>query len=499
MKTLGAPRYAALLLTTLVLMAIPTRAIAAQPTVNLGTTSSFAILAGSTITNTGPTTVDGNAGGDIGLHPGTSFPGQAQVTLSGAVHLADSAASIAKDDLVTAYDDAAGRTPVFTVPTELGGTTLPPGVYDTQDGTFHITGTLTLDAQGDPDAVFIFKTASTLITSSDSQVSLINSARPCRVFWQVGSSATLGTNSHFVGHIFALTSITANTGATVQGQLLARNGAVTLHSNIITNAICSDSSAPAIYVSKTATPGSLVGTGTVTYTYVVINAGNVPLSDVSVIDDMVSPVSYVSGDTNSDTLLQPGETWIFRATATISVSTTNIATATAGATESTVTATSTVTVTVAAPAPAIHVVKMASPKSLTHGPGWITYTYHVTNPGNVALSAVSITDNKIGKLAYVSGDANHDGLLQPGETWVYRARVWIRSTTTNVATALGTGGGIVVIGTATTRVPVSGGVIGSGVIPRTATPYYNLLLVGVVSTLAGMLGYWRLGGHHVQD
>ena len=605
MMKLSNPHYAALLMTMLVLLALPARAMAAQPTVNLGTTSSFAVLAGSTITNTGPTTVDGNAGGSMGLDPGTSFPGQAQVTLTGVVHLADSVASIAKHDLVTAYNDAAGRTPVTTIPTELGGRTLTPGVYDSSAGTFQITGTLTLDAQGDSDAVFIFKTASTLITASDSKVSLINSARPCRVFWKVGSSATLGTDSHFVGHIFALTSITANTGATVQGQLLARNGAVTLDTNIITNAICSASSVPAIYVSKTASPNSLVGAGTVTYTYVVTNAGNVPLSNVGVTDDKVSPVTYVSGDTNSDHLLQPGETWIYTATATLSVTTSNTATATGGANGTTatasagatvgvtppapginitkaaspnslvgtgavtytyvvtnvgnvplgsvsvaddkvspvtyvsgdtnnnallqlgekwiytaaatlsattsntatatggaygttVTASAVATVVVTPPAPAIRVAKTASPGSLRRGAGWVTFTYRVTNPGNVTLSGVSVTDDKISKLTYVSGDTGSDRLLRPGETWVYTGREYLRATTTNVATARGTANGIavtgaastVVTGTASTRVSVTGGPIGSAQIPKTATPYYNLLVLGVALALAGVLGYW---------
>ena len=496
MATLSKPHYAVLLMTTLVLIALPARAMAAQPTVNLGTTSSFAVLAGSTITNTGPTTINGNAGGDVGLYPGTAFPGQAQVTLSGAVHLADSVASLAKDDLVTAYKDAAGRTPVTTIPTELGGTTLTPGVYDSGDGTFQITGTLTLDAQGDPDAVFIFKTASTLITASSSQVSLINSGRPCRVFWQVGSSATLGTDSHFVGHIFALTSITANTGATVQGQLLARNGAVTLHNNIITNVICSDSTAPAIYVSKSATPDSLIGTGTVTYTYIVTNAGNVALSNITVTDDKVSPVTYVSGDTNSDSLLQPGETWVYTATSTLGATTTNVATA-VGANETTATATATVTVVVTAPAPAVHVVKTASPGALTRGAGWVRFTYQVTNPGNVALSGVSVTDDKISKLTYVSGDTDKDGMLEPGETWVYTARVYLKATTTNVATARGTANGIVVTGTATTRVRVTGAAIGNARIPKTATPWYNLLVLGVALALSGALGYLKLGASHV--
>src|SRR5680860_631451 len=265
MKTLHKMRHVPLLLTLVVavLLAVPAPALAAQPTVNLGTTSSFAVLAGSTITNTGPTTISGDAGGDVGLYPGTSFPGQADVTLSGTVHLADSVARVAKDDLVNAYDDAAGRTPVTTIPTELGGTTLTAGVYDSASGTFQIAGTLTLNAQGDPNAVFIFKTASTLVTASNSSVNLINGARYCRIFWKVGSSATLGTNSHFVGHIFALTSITANTGATVQGQLLARNGAVTLDTNTITNGICATVTTTSSTTSTTS-PGSTSSTTSTT-------------------------------------------------------------------------------------------------------------------------------------------------------------------------------------------------------------------------------------------
>lgn len=252
MKKLNKMRFMPFLLTLLlvVMITVPTmmsKAVAApsaQPTVNLGTTSSFAVLAGSTITNTGVTTINGDAGGDIGLHPGTAFPGQASVTVSGTVHLADAVALQAKTDLETAYDDAVGRLPVITMPAELGGKTLTPGVYVSDTGEFQITGTLTLDAQDDPDGVFVFKTDSTLITGVDSEVNLINEARYCRTFWQVGSSATLGTDSHFVGHIFALTSIAANNGATVQGQLLARNGAVTLDTNTITNGICADAPAP---------------------------------------------------------------------------------------------------------------------------------------------------------------------------------------------------------------------------------------------------------------
>jgi len=248
MKIPNKMQFTSLFVTLLLMVMVvkPTMVMAAQPTVNLRTTSTYAVLAGTAITNTGTTTINGSAGGDItgnvggnvGLYPGTVFTGRASTTISGAVHLDDNAAIKAKNDLVSAYDDAAGRKPVTRIPSELGETTLKPGVYDSADGTFKITGKLTLDAENDPNGVFVFKTNSTLITASNSSVSLLNKARFCRTFWKVGSSATLGTNSHFVGHIFALASITANTGATVQGQLLARNGSVTLDNNVITNGFC---------------------------------------------------------------------------------------------------------------------------------------------------------------------------------------------------------------------------------------------------------------------
>lgn len=142
----------------------------------------------------------------------------------------------AKRDLVTAYNDAAGRSPVTNVPVELGGRTLLAGVY--KSPSLGLTGTLTLDAKGSPDAQFIFKAGSTLITESNSRVLLLNGADPCRVVWQVGSSATFKTGTRFVGDVLAHTSITAQTAATFRGRLLASNGAVTLDTNTITKASC---------------------------------------------------------------------------------------------------------------------------------------------------------------------------------------------------------------------------------------------------------------------
>ena len=199
-------------------------------TVPLGTAANFAVLAGSTITNTGPTTING----DLGLSPGTSVTGFPPGQVNGTIHAADSVALQAQADLTTAYNDAAARPATATIPTELGGTTQTPGVYDSAAGTFGITGTLTLDAQGDPNAVFIFQAASTLITASASNVDLVDGAPASNVFWVVGSSATLGTSSTLQGNILALTSITVTTGTTIDGRALARNGAVTLDTDTIT-------------------------------------------------------------------------------------------------------------------------------------------------------------------------------------------------------------------------------------------------------------------------
>ena len=189
------------------------------------------------MTNTGPSTINGN----LGLHPGTAVTGFPPGTVNGTTHAANAAALQAQSDLTIAYNDAAGRTPATTAPADLGGLTLAPGVYRSASS-IGLTGTLTLDAQGDPNAVFVFQAGSTLITASASRVRLVNGAQACNVFWQVGSSATLGTSTVLAGNILALTSITMNDGVTLNGRALARNGAVTLINDTITAAHCAGAS-----------------------------------------------------------------------------------------------------------------------------------------------------------------------------------------------------------------------------------------------------------------
>ena len=210
-------------------------AAAATAPVALHTAQSFAVLAGSTVTNTGSSTI----GGDLGLSPGTSVTGfpPGSVT-NGTIHIADGVAGQAQADALTAYNDLAGRPCDFNLTgQDLGGLTLISGVYCFSSSA-QLTGTLTLNAQGNPDAVFIFQIGSTLTTASNSKVQVINGGQSCNVYWQVGSSATIGTTTTFVGNILALTSIALQTGASVAGRALARNGAVTLDTNHVAPGNC---------------------------------------------------------------------------------------------------------------------------------------------------------------------------------------------------------------------------------------------------------------------
>src|ERR1019366_796175 len=194
---------------------------AAVAPVGLGTASSFGVLAGSTVTNTGITSV----GGDLGVSPGTAVTGFPPGIVTGTIPSADGGAAGAQSDPTSAYNGAAGRSPSGSVGPSIGaGHSLSPGVYNATSS-LDVGGALTLNAPGDPSAVFIFQVGTTLVTDSASAVRLTNGAQACNVFWQVGSSATLGTYSSFQGSILALQSISVTTGDTIQGRALARNGA----------------------------------------------------------------------------------------------------------------------------------------------------------------------------------------------------------------------------------------------------------------------------------
>jgi hypothetical protein len=237
----GRPGYswlagAPVLLTSLaVLIATQSSASAADTPVNLGTASTYAVLAATTVTNTGSSVISGN----LGLSPGTSVTGFPPGTVNnGSEEIANPAAAQAQTDLTAAYNDASTRTPTTTGLSSIGNQTLTSGVYNAASA-LDVNGTLTLDAQGDANAVFIFQVGSALTTASGTSIVLANGAQACNVFWQVGSSATVGTGTTFQGDILALTSITVTTGDTLDGSALASNGAVTLDDDNITVPACS--------------------------------------------------------------------------------------------------------------------------------------------------------------------------------------------------------------------------------------------------------------------
>jgi hypothetical protein len=205
--------------------------------IDLGSVVNFAVLASSTVTNTGSTVISGSpvVRGDIGVSPGTAITGfpPGLVSPPGEQHGHNAYTAQAQVDLTAAYNDLAARQPTADLTGQnLGGLTLMPGVYNFSSSA-QLTGELTLNAEGNSSALFIFNIGSTLTTASASAIILANNAQSCNVFWRVGSSATIGTTTAFCGSILALASITATTGASINGRLLACNGAVTLDSNRI--------------------------------------------------------------------------------------------------------------------------------------------------------------------------------------------------------------------------------------------------------------------------
>ena len=254
----------------------------AAQTVQLGTATPFAVLAGTAVTDVPTSSITGA----VGLSPaaGTNYAGLTQAEVTGTIYSTNGTGpagnvddpallTTAKNDLTTAYVAAAGQPPVTTFSAgdnQLGGQTLVPGVYafgTASSANITAASPLVLNGEGDANAVFVFQASSSLVTASNSVVQLENGAQACNVFWQVSSSATLNSSSTFVGTIMALTSITLNSGATVQGRVLARNGAVSLDANTITTPPTCSAATGTTTTTTTPTPAgttattSLGGTG----------------------------------------------------------------------------------------------------------------------------------------------------------------------------------------------------------------------------------------------
>lgn len=493
---------------------------------DLGAAANFAILAGTSITNV-PTSI---ITGDVGLSPASgSFitGGVTQAQVTGTIYAVDAAGpadsvanptllTAAKSALTTAYTNTANEVPPtqtvtassvdsFGAGTINNGANLAPGIYKSPSS-IGVTGTLTLDGGGDPNAVFIFQAATTITTAAASTISLIGGAQACNVFWEAGSSAAqLGSNSFFKGTLMSDQTITLLTGANVEGRLLAFTGSVILDNNTVTRPTCVGlpppvtiassggvgahyfSRLPVINVTKVPSPLSLPsGPGPVTFTYVVTNIGKVPMNTVWVKDNMCSPVQYVSGDTNGNGLLDLNETWTYDCFAKVTQTETDTATAHGYGVGLGMdvydTASATVVVGLPIIPPLIHLVKTANPDVLPAGGGLVTYTYLVTNPGTAPLSNVSIADNKCTGLPnrFVGhpGDVNKNGLLDPGETFYFSCQSNITQTTTNIGTAEGTANGLTALDISPATVVVNPPALpNTGLPPRGTSTSWNIIMV----------------------
>lgn len=561
--------------------------------------ATYSVLAGSIVTNTGATTVSGDLGvsPSIGIPPHfTGFP-PGIVGPPGGSHDADASAAAAQaDDTATfGFLDQGCTTSYAGIQDLTLVSPLGSGVYCAP--ALILTGNLTLTGSGP----WIFKSASTLITSPGSSVI---GGDPCNVWWRVVSSATLDTTTSFIGNIFALTDINMRTGATLNGRALVQTGQVSLQSNTITGPICGlgatltvtkivvggskavsgfsffidgssvssgiarTTSAGLHTVSETADPGytsaitgdcasngtitlapgdskfciitnnsipsggaggvppptpavpPLIdvvkvpsplalpdGPGQVEYTYTARNIGTVPMTNVTMVGDSCSPITLVSGDTNSNAALDLDETWVYICSKMVSATHTNtvVATGWANGISAVDIASASVVVGPVVP-PLIHVTKVPSPLTLPASGGMVTYSETVTNPGTVALSNVRLADDKCSPVNYISGDTNGDLKLDPTETWIYDCRTNLSQNTTNTVTASGEANGLtardfaiatVVVSGASTVAPnmsvppavypsVAGfGLPGAGFPPQEKTiPWNSMVLLGIFTVLS---------------
>lgn len=415
-------RPAHIVLLTALLSAIPFHSASAQVAPTLGAARSFAVLAGQTVTNTGPTIITG----DLGVDPGTAVTGFPPGSVSGGSILGPGgSAALAQLDTTAAYISLAGQIcPVsntFGVPTDLGGLTLVPGVYCFASSA-GLTGTLTLDGLDNPNAAWVFQVASTLITEVNSRVAIINGGQECNVNWQVGSSATLKTGTTFVGNILALTSIALNTNATVSGRVLARNGAVTMDSNTVGISACA---APPVTparptLAKAFSPNVITAGGSSTLTITLSNPDATTADSASLTDTL--PSGVVTADSASTTCggtVTTGTSSVTLTGGSIPASgsctvTVLVTAASAGAYVNSLAtgalqtsngsnaapAVATMAVLLPTATPALSLHKTADRTTYTAVGDVIVYTYVLRNIGGVTLTGpFTVTDDKLGTFA----------------------------------------------------------------------------------------------------
>jgi hypothetical protein len=386
-------------------------------------------------------------------------------------------------DMGTAYTNAsAPATPagvganlnIGTPAGTVGTMTLAPGVY-TWGSNVDITNDVTLS--GGANDVWVFQVTGTLTLDGGKSIILTGGAQAKNVFWQVTGTTNLLAGSNMVGIILDKTNIAMVTGATLNGKALAQTAIALDHNTIGVSTSASSVGSRSRYYTATETSNRIIpligilkvpsplalpnGPGNVTYNYTVWNVGGQqPLIDVSVVDDKCSPVTLISGDTNSNGQLDPNESWKYSCTSMITSTTTNTAIATGYSDDgyhTTAIATAIATVDVGPlPAPLINIVKVPSQlTALPYGGGNITYTYTVTNPGVVAIHDVSVTDDKCSSISSPSGDTNGNGLLDTNETWVYTCTTNVPVSTGGVATAKGNANGLTALAYSFVNVLVS--------------------------------------------
>ena len=453
------PQLAVIIAMAVLLSAASLQSASAQTAPTLGAAQPFAVLGASTVTNTGATIITG----DLGVSPGTAVTGfPPGIMNGGTIHAADAVALQAQNATTAAYINLADQTcPVsntFGVPTDLGGMTLVPGVYCFASSA-GLTGTLTLDALGNPNAVWVFQIASTLITGVNSTVAIINGGQPCNVFWQVGSSATLNVGTTFIGNILALTSIALQTNADVSGRALARNGAVTMDTNTVAITACNVPPVTPIAptLGKAFSPATIGAGGTSTLTITLSNPDAMVASSASVTDTLPSGVVVAGGAsttcggtvaTGISSVTLTGGSIPANGSCTVTVLVTaasagsfvnSLAAGALQTSNGSNAAKAGATLTVLLPgnnAPGLALNKTANPTTYTSVGQVIVYTFVLTNIGSVPLTGpFTVADDKLG--SFVCGSSTTS--LAPGAAVTCTRSYTIKARDLGNVTSLPTG------------------------------------------------------------
>ncbi|MCK9361154.1 ice-binding family protein [Patescibacteria group bacterium] len=447
----------------LALMVAPVTHAATTP--SLGAADTYAILAGTYTNTTAGTTLNGDLGYTTG--PATVPTVNGTIYGSGAPTpqaRIDATAALALLDANPCTENLGVIVNLSTVGSHPTGV-YTPGVYCSTGAMSIGTAGITLDGAG----TYIFRSDGALTSVDNSLVRLVNGASSCDVFWTPTAATTLGADTTFRGTIIDnANAITIGSNTQMDGRALSLGaGTVTTNENTITRTCLVSDAAPGgstnapplINVRKVPNPLALpAGPGPVTYSYTLTNPGTITMTDITLVDDKCTNTAYVSGDTNLNGWMETSETWMYTCTTMLDTTTVNYATARGLGNGMAAVDTAIAQVIVGIPVvpPLINIVKTPAPLTLPFSGGSVVYSYVVTNPGTVALSNVTVTDNRCSNVTRVSGDVNNDSLLQVSETWRYTCTSNIPATTVNTAIATGQANGLTAVDTALATVVVAG-------------------------------------------